>query len=107
MSCINSRVFRINEDVVQIYNYAHVQQVLEDAVHKVLEGGGSLGETGMHNKEFIGAVSRAKGVLPFVLLRLREPSCKRRKGPSWQRCGQREVDQASQECGGADIGLPW
>ena len=83
MSCISSR---INEDVVQIYHYADVQQVLEDAVHKVLEGG-SLGETGMHNKKFIGAVSRAKGVLPFALLRLREPSCKRRKGPSWRRCG--------------------
>ena len=80
---MNSKIFRKNEDMVHIYHYTDVQQALEDATHKVLEGGGSLGETGMHDEEFVGAVPRAKGGLPSILLRLCGPSCKRREGPSW------------------------
>ena len=87
MSYMNSKIFRKNEDMVHIYHYTDVQQDLEGAVHKMLEGGGSLGETGLHDKEFVGAVSRTKGGPPSVLLRLCEPRCKRREGPSWQRCG--------------------
>ena len=52
----------------------------------MLEGGGSLGETGMHDKGFVGAVSRAKGGLPSVLLRLCGPSRKVHlgKGVGWR-----------------------
>ena len=86
----NSRFFRIiNEDVVWIYHYTDIQQVLEDCVHKVLEGGRSFGETSMHDKGFVGAVSCAKSGLPSVLLRLCRPSRKWKvhlgKGMGWSR----------------------
>ena len=34
ISCMSGNVFRINDDVVQIYHYADVQQVLGDVVQK-------------------------------------------------------------------------
>ena len=83
MNCMSSKVFQINEDGAQVYHYVDDQQVLEDIAHKVLEGGESISEIVMHDKEFVIAVSRAKGGLPFVLLRLSGPSCKRGEGPSW------------------------
>ena len=83
VNCMSSEVFRINEDAAQIYHYIDDQQVLEDVAHKVLEGGRSISEVVMYDKKFVGAVLRAKGGLPFVLLRLSGPSCKRGEGPSW------------------------
>ena len=53
--------------MVKIYHYADVQQILEDIVHEMVEGGESIHETVVHDKEFVGAVSCAKGGLPFVL----------------------------------------
>ena len=51
--------------MVQINHYTNIQQNLEDVVYKVLEGGGIIGETIMHDKGFVGAVPRAKCGLPF------------------------------------------
>jgi len=36
-------VIRVNQDVVQVDYYAHIQEIREHVVHKALEGGWSIG----------------------------------------------------------------
>ena len=55
-----------DEDVVQVYNHEFVKDIGENAVHEALKGGGSVGETEVHDQEIEGAVAGAEGSLPFV-----------------------------------------
>src|SRR6516165_8189134 len=58
-----------DEDVIEIDDSKVVQEVAQDVVHEVLEGGGSVGETKRHDVVLVVAIARTKRGLPLVTLR--------------------------------------
>ena len=54
------------ENVVQIHHYEFVKDIGEDRVHKMLESGGSVSETEVHDHKIKGTVSSAEGGFPLV-----------------------------------------
>jgi hypothetical protein len=56
----------INEDVVQVYKDADVEQVRKDVIHKSLKSSRSIHKSERHDTPFEGAVSGLKRCLPFV-----------------------------------------
>ena len=60
------RVLRIDQYVVQVYDHAHVQHVLEDIVHKTLKRCWSVHKAVVHDLEFVRTVVSAKSGFPFV-----------------------------------------
>ena len=83
--------------MVQIYYYTDIQQNLEDVVHTVLEGGGNIGETIMHDKGFVGAVSRAKCGLPLSPFGYADQAVSAAKDHLGKAARWREVGQTSRE----------
>ena len=49
MLAMGGEVGGVNEDVIEVDHDAHSQHVGEDAVDKMLEHGGGVGETERHN----------------------------------------------------------
>lgn len=66
MSGVIRGVFGIDKNVIQIYYYADIQKVLENVIHKPLERGRGIGESIMHDVEFIRAVMGVESGLPSI-----------------------------------------
>ena len=60
------RVVRVDEDVIEVDNHVDVEQVLEDVVHKTLEGYGSIDKSKRHDEPFKGSVLGPEGRFPFI-----------------------------------------
>ena len=60
------RVLGIDQYVVQVYDHAHVQHVLEDIIHKTLKRCWSVRKAIVHDLEFIRTVASAKSGFPFI-----------------------------------------
>jgi len=48
MALVLHDVVRVNQDVVQVDYYAHIQEIGEYIVHKALEGGWSIRQSEWH-----------------------------------------------------------
>jgi hypothetical protein len=59
-------VIGVNEDVVQVYKDADIEQVHEDVIHKSLKSSWSIGKSERHDTPFEGAVSGSERCFPFV-----------------------------------------
>jgi hypothetical protein len=59
-------VIRVNEDVVQVYKDADVEQVCKDVIHKSLKCSWSIGKSERHDTPFERAISGLKCCFPFV-----------------------------------------
>jgi hypothetical protein len=59
-------VIGVNEDVVQVYKDADVEQVHEDIIHKSLKCSRSIGKSERHDTPFERAVSGLERCFPFV-----------------------------------------
>jgi hypothetical protein len=47
------RIVRVHEDIIQVYNDVHVQQIGEDGVQEALESGQHIGEAFQYDPELI------------------------------------------------------
>ena len=63
---MSDNVVRVNENIVKVYNYAHIEQIREDIIHEVLEGGRCIGEAERHDIPFKQTIAGPEGCLPFV-----------------------------------------
>jgi hypothetical protein len=59
-------VIGVNEDVVQVYKDADVEQVRKDVIHKSLKCSRSICNSQRHDTPFEGAVSGSEDCFPFV-----------------------------------------
>jgi hypothetical protein len=59
-------IIGVNEDVVQVYKDADVEQVRKDVIHKSLKCSRSIGKSERHDTPFEGAVSGSECCFPFV-----------------------------------------
>src|SRR5437899_3126766 len=66
MSFVQLLVLRVDEDVVKVYDNAHVQEVCKDAINKPLESSRGISEAKGHHQPLIGAIVHAEGSLPLI-----------------------------------------
>jgi hypothetical protein len=59
-------VIRVDEDVIQIYKDADIEQVRKNVIHKSLKCSRSIGESERHDTPFKGAISGSECCFPFV-----------------------------------------
>ena len=59
---------RIDEDVIQVYQHAYIEQVTEDVIHKTLKSGRCIRKSKGHDTPFEGAVAGAESGFPFIAL---------------------------------------
>ena len=62
------RVVGINEDVVEVDDHAHIQEITEDGVHETLESCGSIGKSEGHNKPFKRTIAGLERSFPFITI---------------------------------------
>jgi hypothetical protein len=60
------KIFRINEDIIQIDNNTYVQHIRKDAIDKALEGGQSISESFRHNQPLIRAIACPESCFPLI-----------------------------------------
>ena len=63
------RVVGINEDVVEVDDHTHIQEITEDVIHEMLESCRSIGKSEWHNKPFKITVVGAESSFPFITIR--------------------------------------
>src|SRR5207245_2304131 len=66
MSFVQLLVLGVDEDVVQIYDDTHIQEVCKDAINKPLESSRGVSEAEGHHQPLIGAIVHAEGGLPLI-----------------------------------------
>ena len=66
MVVVIGRVIGVDEDVVQVDHDADIQEILEDVIHELLEGGRCIGEAVMHDVELVRTVLCVERGLPLV-----------------------------------------
>ena len=66
MSLVRLLVLGVDEDVVKVYDNAHIQEVCKNAINKPLESSGGISEAKGHHQPLIGAVACAEGSLPLI-----------------------------------------
>ena len=59
-------VVAVDEDIVQIYRGAHIDEVVEYVVHEPLERGRSIGETFGDDQPLEGTIAGTEGDLPLI-----------------------------------------
>ena len=57
---------RVDKYVVQVHQYANIEQVAKNIIHKVLESSGCIGESKGHYVPFKRAIASPESCLPFV-----------------------------------------
>ena len=57
---------RVDEDVIQVYHHAYIEQVNKDVIHEVLESSRHICESEGHDMPFKGAIAGAESGLPFI-----------------------------------------
>jgi hypothetical protein len=53
MSRMMGWIVRVHEDIIQVYNDVHVQQISEDGVQEALKSGRRVGEAFQYDPELI------------------------------------------------------
>ena len=59
-------VIRVKQDVVEVNEYAYIQQVGKNIVHEMLECGQGISESKGHNTLFKGTIAGTEGGFPLV-----------------------------------------
>ena len=80
-------VVGVDEDVVQVYEDANIEEVAENVVHESLKGGWRVGESERHYTPFEGAIASSECGFPFVTF-----------ADSDKMVGVSEVDMGEQSC---------
>ena len=62
------RVVGINEDVIEVDDHTHIQEITEDVVHETLESCRSIGKSKGHNEPFKRTVAGAESSFPFITI---------------------------------------
>src|SRR3954467_5881394 len=68
MASVGFEVGAVDQDVIDVYNDAFVQEWTEHIVDQSLECRGGVGEAEGHYREFVMAISRAEGCLRDILV---------------------------------------
>src|SRR3954462_14866542 len=68
MLMVRFEVRTIDQDVVEVYDYAIVKQRAEDIVDKSLEGSRGIGEVERHYREFIMSIACPESCLWYVFV---------------------------------------
>ena len=61
-------VVRVDHDVIWVDNHAHVQNILENFVHKTLEGCRNVCKTVVHHLKLVQSISSSERSLPFIVV---------------------------------------
>ena len=61
-----SRVVRVDQDVIEVNEYAYIQQVGENIVHEMLECGWSIGKSKGHNTPFKRTIMSREDGFPLI-----------------------------------------
>src|SRR6266705_6303331 len=61
-------IFRIDKNIIWVYYYTHIDHILEDFVHHILERSRSISQPKRHDQILKMTISRTECCLPFVAL---------------------------------------
>ena len=59
---------RIDEDVIQVYQHAYIEQVTEDVIHKMLKSSRRICKSKRHDTPFKRAIAGMESGFPFITL---------------------------------------